>query len=228
MEYQMKIAVIGTGKTGGHLIDLIPSEQLVGPFNSKNPATVEKLQEADVVICFVTGEVFLELCPLLIESKKPVLTGATGFEWPSDVVEQLHSHDLRWLHATNFSMGVQLMKPLIQSLSQWAPELLDQGKITMTEWHHTKKVDAPSGTALTLKEWLDQDVPIESVREGDIVGIHTVCIETPYEKIDLTHTAKDRKLFASGAINLARKFFQADIKPGLYTVDSFFDQVRTS
>ena len=101
----MRVALIGTGKTGGAVQHLVASNDLVGPFNSRNPATSSALQDADVVIVFVEGAVMADLVPLLIESAKPVVTGATNVPWPDDLNARLIHHNLTWIWGANFSMA---------------------------------------------------------------------------------------------------------------------------
>lgn len=192
----MKVALIGAGKTGGE-VARIHSETTV--FNSKNKPTVEKLRESEVVIVFVPGDIFLEYIPMLIEAKLPVVIGATGFEWDQKTKDQITEAGLRWVHSHNFSLGMSIVKSLIETISKGS-DLLEDATFKIHDIHHTKKLDAPSGTALSWKEWLGKSVDITSERTGDVVGYHHLEMETPNEKIKLIHEAKDRGIFARGAL----------------------------
>lgn len=209
----MKIALLGKGKTGSEVIKLAGSD--IEVFDRTNVATFDKLKKCDVVISFLPGEAFANLIPLLLETKLPVVTGSTGFQWPQDFAKTLVEKDISWIHATNFSLGVVVMKQLIQKLHS-VTNLFSEKKLSIHEVHHTKKLDAPSGTALSMKEWLNEPVEVTSERTGDVVGLHTLTLETPSETIALTHNAKNRALFAEGAIWSAKFLTNNKLKPGLH------------
>lgn len=203
----MKIALIGAGKTGHKVAEVSSSEPTI--FNKSNPPTLEKLQEHDVIISFLPGEPFAELIPLLIESRIPVVSGSTGVNWPVDIHQQLTGQKLTWITASNFSLGMNLVKEMISILSK-ASKIYGDYKFEMEEIHHTKKVDAPSGTALSWKEWLGEETEIESKRIGDVIGIHELKLQTKYEQISVRHESKDRSLFAEGALWAAEKILKIE------------------
>lgn len=207
----MKIALLGKGKTGSKILDLVSEVEI---FDRSNIPTYAKLINFDVIISFLPGEAFHELIPVLLETKKPVVTGSTGFQWPTDFDQILKSHNVSWIHATNFSLGVVVMKQLIERLNK-VTHLFSDKKLSIHEVHHTKKLDAPSGTALSMQDWLGQDCDVTSERTGDVVGLHTLTLETPSEIIRLEHEAKNRTLFAEGALWAAKAITQLD--PGLYS-----------
>lgn len=182
----MKIALLGKGQTGGRVLELHEGETTV--FDTTNPVTSEKLKGHDVIISFLPGEAFRELIPTLLESGIPVVTGSTGFEWPSDISDRLIQKNISWVKAHNFSLGMNLMRHMIDSLSR-ASALFDDFKFTLHEVHHTKKIDAPSGTALSWAEWLNAPIDISSERTGDVVGDHSLTLETLSERITLRHEA---------------------------------------
>ena len=205
----MKIALLGKGKTGSKVLELAQCE--VEVFDTKNLPSYEKLLKNDVIISFLPGEAFTELIPMLLETKKPVVTGSTGFKWPNDFEQTLQEKKIAWIHATNFSLGVVVLKQLIEKLHQ-IDHLFKEKTFSIHEVHHTKKLDAPSGTALSMKEWLKNT----SERKGDVVGLHTLTLDTPGEIIRLGHEAKDRTLFAEGALWAARYIHHHQLKPGLH------------
>lgn len=208
----MKIALLGRGKTGSKVLDLA---QDVEAFDSKNLPTREKLTKHDVIISFLPGEAFSHLIPVLLETKKPVVTGSTGFSWPSDFDKTLKERNLTWIYATNFSLGVVVLKQLIEKLHS-IDHLFSEKKLSIHEVHHTRKLDAPSGTALSMKEWLKEPCEITSERSGDVVGLHTLTLETHGEILRLEHEAKDRRLFAEGALWAANHLLNNKIEPGLH------------
>ncbi len=197
----MKIALLGAGKTGGKVAELHQDTII---FNSKNIPTVEKISECDIVISFLSGDIFKTYIPLLIETKVPVITGSTGFNWEQEDIDQINSQQLTWIRAHNFSLGMNIVKSMIETLAK-AKDLYEDVHFNIHDIHHTKKLDSPSGTALSWKNWLNQDAEITAERIGDVVGYHHIEMNSAVEKIKITHEAKDRAIFASGAIWAAKK-----------------------
>jgi len=197
----MKIGLLGSGKTGSKVLDLATDPVVV--FNSKNIPTLEKLKSIDVLIVFVPGHVFLEYLPLMLEAKISVVTGATGFSWPEQIQEQLIKAQLTWVHANNFSLGMNIVRMMIENLSL-ATKLFDDYHCSIHEVHHTKKLDSPSGTALSWQDWFGHPCTITAAREGDVIGFHEMTFDTPQETIKLTHDAKNRAIFAEGALWAAK------------------------
>jgi 4-hydroxy-tetrahydrodipicolinate reductase len=210
----MKLALIGKGKTGGKVLDLISGDTQVTVFDRTNHPTFEKLVNCDVILSFLPGDAFAELIPVLLETQKPVVTGSTGFKWPENFSETLRAKNVSWIYATNFSLGVVILKQLIERLNK-VSHLFTEKKISIHEVHHTKKLDAPSGTALSMKEWLMGECEVTSAREGDVVGLHTLTLETHSEIIRLEHEAKNRTLFAEGALWATRMISKTE--PGLHS-----------
>ena len=217
----MKVALIGTGKTGSKVAEILGDENVV-LFNRSNPATTEKLKSCDVIISFLPGPAFLDNLDVFVESKLPLVTGSTGFEWPKDIDDKLKKENLTWIYASNFSLGMNLIRQMIESLAK-ANSLFDDYSFSMHEVHHVHKQDAPSGTALSWAQWLDDEVNITHAREGDVIGEHQIELKTPFEVIKLSHSATDRKIFASGAIWAAKKLTRDNVPAGLH---SFSDITR--
>jgi 4-hydroxy-tetrahydrodipicolinate reductase len=207
-----RIALLGRGKTGGRVIELVKGEITV--FDSKNPPTLMALKNHDVIISFLPGRPFKEYIPLLLESKIPVVTGSTGLVWPTDLDEKLKVLNITWIKASNFSLGMAIIKSILPYLGK-ADEIFDDYDLSLNEIHHVHKKDAPSGTALSWKDWIGLDIPITSEREGDEVGTHSLNLKTPFEEITLKHRALDRKIFAQGALWAAEKVINEDLPSGL-------------
>ena len=205
----MKIALLGNGKTGGKVVQL---HNDVTVFDTKNSPTVEKLKGHDVIISFLAGPVFLEYIPILLDSEIPVVTASTGFKWPDNFQNILVEKKLTWVFASNFSLGMNLVHQMINTMGK-AQELFSKYQFSLHEIHHTKKLDAPSGTALSWQSWLNQnqDINITHERIGDVVGDHALTLETANERITLRHEAKDRKVFAEGALWAAKKIMNKEI-----------------
>jgi 4-hydroxy-tetrahydrodipicolinate reductase len=216
----MKIALLGKGKTGSKVLEL---RNDLTVFDRSNPPTFEKLKDFDVILSFLPGEAFVELLPMLVETAKPVVTGSTGFKWPADLERTLRIKGLTWIHATNFSLGMTIVKQLIERLNQ-VSHLLSSKRLSIHEVHHTKKLDAPSGTALSMKEWLQGDCDITSERTGDVVGLHTLTLETPSEIIRIEHEAKNRTLFAEGALWACDFVYKEKYEPGLHAFQKVVEE----
>ena len=212
----MQIAIIGTGKTGNEVINLLPENQVHSIFNRSTPVTTEALKGADIVIIFTPGDSVKDLIEVVIEAKIPAIWGSTGFEWPSDMDQRLRKARLSWVHASNFSLGMTVMRHVLEQLGDLVG-LLSNPECRIIESHHTKKVDSPSGTALSWKDWFGHSVNIESIREGDIVGEHCLEIETKNDLMRFEHHAKSRRIFAEGAIWAANQISLGHFcQPGLH------------
>ncbi len=196
----MKVALIGSGKTGSKVLEAHPSATV---FNRSNVPTAQSLAGHDVIISFLPGDAFRELIPCLIETGIPVVTGSTGFKWPTTIDSDLKNKNVAWIHATNFSLGMNLVRQMIGILSK-ANALFDDADFKIHEIHHTKKLDAPSGTALSWQEWSGSNCEITSERTGDVIGIHELTLNTKNETIFLKHEAKERGIFAAGALWAAK------------------------
>lgn len=216
----MKVALLGAGKTGSKVHELHENTVI---FNSKNNPTLEKLSDCDLVISFLAGDVFIEYLDLLVESKLPVVTGSTGFQWPDNFDQKLKDKKLQWIKAHNFSLGMNLIKAMIENLAK-ASLLYPEAKFSIHDIHHINKKDAPSGTALTWQDWLGSEANITAEREGDVIGYHHMNMDSHFEKIKITHEAKDRALFANGALWAAKQIFQNNIKE--YGLLNFEDIVK--
>jgi 4-hydroxy-tetrahydrodipicolinate reductase len=235
----MNIALIGYGKMGhevetvalkrGHQIALIIDQ------NNVQELTKENLKRVDVAIEFTTPETAFENVSTCLKCGTPIVCGTTGWDSKLEDAKKILSETGGTLfHASNFSIGVNIFFLINKILSQKLNEIGGYG-VTIEEIHHTKKKDAPSGTAITLaniisnelsyyKGWtllpnIHQDsIPINSVREGEIPGTHTANYNSDQDEIILTHRAKSRKGFAIGAV-LAAEFSLG--KKGFLTMDSF-------
>ena len=203
----MKYAIIGNGKTGSHVASILKQrEKSFEIFDSKNIATAERLKDFDVAICFVNGPVFESLVDELISSKINLVTGATGLEWSDELALKVRDAKCKWIKASNFSIGMNLVHKMISDCLSKAEHLFDDYEYKIHEVHHTKKLDAPSGTAIKWQEWAKEDIEITHERIGDVVGDHTIELKTSNEIITLRHQATDRSIFASGAIKACDYF----------------------
>lgn len=220
----MKAALLGTGKTGGRILNLLDPSEVSGAYNDENLPTPEGLDAADVIIVFVPGDAVSSVFDMVLESGKPAVWGSTGFEWPDNLDQQLKNADTRWVIASNFSLGMNVVRHCIQYLSR-ASAILNNPEFHIHEVHHTAKKDAPSGTAKSWKKWLGKDCPITYAREGDVKGIHELTLTTENESIQLRHEALSRDVFAEGAIWAARYLAShPEMDSGLYPFETLIDQ----
>ena len=201
---KMTVALVGSGKTGQHVSNLHHSVEV---FDSKRTPTLDALQKCNVIISFLPGPAFKSYIPLFIESTLPVVIGSTGIEFGKELERELKTKKLKWIWASNFSLGMNLIHQMILTLSK-TEKLFNDYSFNIHEIHHTQKQDAPSGTALTWKEWLGHagaHTTITYERDGDTVGFHHLSLKTSHEEISLNHKAMDRSIFAQGALWAAKK-----------------------
>lgn len=177
------------------------------------------LASADVVIDFSTPEAACAYAAVCARRRKPFVTGTTGFSGKQAAALKAAGRKTRVFSSPNMSPAVNLTFALAAA----AARRLKDFDIHIHEAHHSGKRDAPSGTALRYAERIaaargGELPPITSVRAGDIVGEHTVLFAGPHERVELTHRAHSRALFASGALKAAA--WLAGRKPGFY---DYFD-----
>lgn len=208
----MKIALLGQGKTGQYVKELHHNTLV---FDSKTKPTLDQLKECDVIISFLPGNAFLEHIDLIIQSKRPLICGSTGFVWPQDIHQRLLENNLVWIRSHNFSLGMNIIKIMIKKMSQ-LKDLYPDGLFSIHDIHHINKMDKPSGTALSWKEWLNQDCEITAERTGDIVGYHHIEFSCEQEEVKLVHNAKHRSIFAKGAIFAANFLMENNLSSGLH------------
>lgn len=219
----MKIAIIGYGKMG-HAIEALASERghsVVATIDKDDPWP-ERI-EADVAIEFSTPATAVENLRHCFALGLPVVCGTTGWYAQYEAVKAeclAGRHAL--LAATNFSIGMNIMFSLNERLAELMRGREDY-KVSITETHHIHKLDAPSGTAITLQEQIVDDghrsvesVPITSYREGEVPGTHTVVYDSEIDTITLTHEAHSRKGLVLGALLAAEWLEKA--APGVYTM----------
>ena len=205
----MKIALIGYGKMG-HMIESIARErghEIVSIIDQNNLDEFEStaFASADIAIEFTTPQTAASNILRAWAAGIPVVCGTTG--WNVDAIRQEAENKkddgigLMW--SSNYSIGVNILFTLNKQLAKFMQSYPDYHP-HMTETHHIHKLDAPSGTAKTLQEAIgDNKLPInkiESIREGEVPGIHTVSWDSEIDTISISHSAKSRKGFALGAV----------------------------
>ena len=209
-----KVAIVGMGKMGHAIAELAPSRgwEVVAQLDAPEVAhgiTRELLNGADVAVEFTIPRAAPVNVRSLIAAGCPVVVGTTGWydELPA-IQSEVVSRGGALLNATNFSLGVNIF----EQIAEVAARLLGRApgfSAHIVETHHSAKVDAPSGTAATLRKtasaaWgcsgTEREIPITSVRTGSIPGTHEFIFDAPFEQIHLEHIARDRRVFAEGAL----------------------------
>lgn len=207
----MKIALIGYGKMG-HMIEQIARErghEIVAIIDIDNLQDFDsdEFRSADVAIEFTAPQVAYGNYMKAWEQGVKVVSGSTGWlkEHKEDVERACNEEGKTLFWSSNFSLGVAIFSAVNRYLAHIMNGFEDY-KVSMTEVHHIHKLDAPSGTAITLAEAIKEEigrideVPIESVREGEVPGIHSISYDSEADLITITHDAHNRKGFALGAV----------------------------
>jgi 4-hydroxy-tetrahydrodipicolinate reductase len=207
-----RIALIGLGKMGRE-VDGLAKDRGVEVVARLDVAEVRDraaakaaLGRAQVAVEFTTPDTAVSNIDLCLEAGVPVVVGTTGwYQQLEGVRARVQQAGGALLFAPNFSMGVALLKVLCAK----AGELLrgiDGFDVHISETHHAQKKDAPSGTALLLRDALGEagrGVQITSLRTGNVPGHHEVAIDSAYETVVLSHDARSRRVFADGALRAA-------------------------
>jgi len=175
----------------------------------------EALAGADVLVDFSAPESAVRFAGLAAAARRPAVIGATGFNQVQLAQLKAASRRIPVFLSPNFSPGVHALAVLLRC----AASLLKDYEVSISETHHSRKKDAPSGTALRLARIIMEarrgtEPAIVSQRVGDVVGDHTVTFAGPCERLELTHRAQSRDVFAQGALRAALWVFGR--KPGLY------------
>jgi len=233
----MKLALIGYGRMGheiedialkrGHSVDLIIDKENASDLNKEN------LRGIDAAIEFSFPDAAYKNILACLEMKVPVVSGTTG--WLKDyenAAEICRKSGTSFIHSSNFSIGVNLLFRLNKELAKQMSRYHDYS-VSIEEIHHIKKLDAPSGTAITLSEGIlnqhegyrgwcfEKDksadlIPIRSVREGTVPGTHIVTWDSDIDTISIKHEARNRKGLALGAV-VAAEFIYT--RKGVFTMN---------
>ncbi len=177
------------------------------------------MKECDVAIDFSHANAIDEICRAALHHGKSLVIGTTGHSQEQRTIIEEAAHSIPIVFASNFSVGVNVLFWLTRKTAEllgadFSPEII--------ETHHKMKKDAPSGTAKTLRDILKtanktrREILIRSIREGEVVGEHTVLFNGLGEQLGLTHRAANREIFASGALRAAKWITQKP--PGLYSM----------
>jgi 4-hydroxy-tetrahydrodipicolinate reductase len=209
----MRLLILGRGKTGSQVAEVARERQhqieIAGAAeNAAGTAlAADRLRYIDVVIDFTAPHCVLANIEACVLAGKSMVVGTTG--WHSElerVRQQVEQCRTGFLHGSNFSIGINLFYEAARAA---AASLQHGYSGQIFERHHAQKKDAPSGTALALQQMMREaggkhdDLEIISFREGEVVGMHEVVLESSADRIYLCHDAKSRRGFAEGAVRAA-------------------------
>jgi 4-hydroxy-tetrahydrodipicolinate reductase len=207
----MNILLLGNGKTGslvaevarerGHNVNVLSSVD--NPHASA--LTAERLKGIDVVVDFTTPRTVVEHIEACVHACKNMVVGTTGWHGEMQRIRQIVEEiGTGFVFGANFSIGVNLFYEVARTS---AAALQHQYSGQIFERHHVQKKDAPSGTAAALqrivKDASGKELEITSFREGDVVGMHELILNSSHDRIYLCHDAKSRRGFAEGAVRAA-------------------------
>jgi 4-hydroxy-tetrahydrodipicolinate reductase len=228
-----KLAIVGMGKMGRAVAELAPARgwevvAKLGKADTARGITTESLRGAHVAVEFSTPSVAADNASSIICAGCPVVVGTTGwYAKLSDVSDLAKRSGGALVTAANFSVGVNVF----EQVAVRAAELLAHAsgfEAQLVETHHSAKKDAPSGTAMTLaaaasSAW-GNPIPITSIRVGSVPGTHELIFDAPFEQIHLEHIARDRRVFAEGALVAAAWLIG---RRGVFTMRDVLSQPST-
>jgi 4-hydroxy-tetrahydrodipicolinate reductase len=209
----MKLLILGRGKTGSLVADvaLMRGHEVAAAGAAENAGaaalTADKLRDIQVVIDFTVPSSVLGHIEACVSAGKNMVVGTTGWHKEVDRIRKLvESCGTGFIYAANFSIGVNLFLEVARAA---ASALRHDYSGQIFERHHVHKKDAPSGTAIALQNVIreasgkNEEIEIISFREGEVVGMHEVVLQSPADRIYLCHDAKSRQGFAEGAVRAA-------------------------
>ena len=228
----MKIALLGYGKMGKE-IEKVALQRGHNIVIKADINSVYDINEADVAIDFSVPSAAFNNISNCLNHKIPVVSGTTG--WLDDYEKAIKLCEEKkgaFIYASNFSLGVNIFFELNKTLAKMMDQL-KQYKVSIEEIHHTQKLDAPSGTAITLAKGIiensgytswklieektsEYELPITAKRIENVPGTHTVSYESEVDSIEIKHTARSRQGFALGAV-IAAEWLQR--KTGVFTMN---------
>lgn len=229
----MKLALIGFGAMGQLIAKLARErgDEIGLTLNSDDgdrpiEQLAAELKNHDVAVDFSVGGAVLRNVEMCAHARVPLVEGTTGWkDHEAEVRRIIADHDGTLVYGANFSIGVNVFYRLVSEAARLFSRT-DEYAAFIEEEHHSRKKDAPSGTALKLKQLMKQhiaaDIPVASVRAGYIPGTHKVAFDSTADQITLTHTARSREGFAAGAL-LASRWIVG--KQGVYEFSEVIEQI---
>jgi 4-hydroxy-tetrahydrodipicolinate reductase len=210
----MRVLLLGHGRMGTLVESLAPSYDariagVIDEHSGERAIADGKFGEVDVAIDFTLADAVPRNLPQLAQRKINVVIGTTGWQAHEPAMRDVANRaGIGVLAASNFSLGMNVFALAVEEASRQFAKHAEFGA-WIHEAHHIMKKDAPSGTALTLKNGMekagyDRPIDVSSTRAGSVPGTHTVGFDGPSETIEFTHTVRDRAVFARGALTAAK------------------------
>jgi 4-hydroxy-tetrahydrodipicolinate reductase len=246
----MKITLVGNGRMGRQIAGIVEASDnhvIHKVLDVSDTIDSGSFEGADVIIDFTVRAAFLDNYKAIIASGLPVVVGTTGWDdLMPQISEEVRAAGSSMLYSANFSLGVNVFfRTLREAARLIAP--FEQFDIALSEQHHTGKADFPSGTAIKAAQEIlnsnprkrtivreledgrklqSDELQVASIRLGSVFGVHSAIIDSESDTIELTHTAKNRTGFASGAVRAAEWLAQRHATaPGFYTMDDFLNDL---
>ncbi|HET7360977.1 MAG TPA: 4-hydroxy-tetrahydrodipicolinate reductase [Salinimicrobium sp.] len=211
----MKIALLGYGKMGKTIEKMALKKGHEIALKVDDDISKHSLDNIDIAIDFSVPNAAFKNITTCFENKVPVVSGTTGWlDHYDEAVEICKKNDSAFIYASNFSLGVNIFFELNERLSK-IMHLFPEYAASIEEIHHTQKLDAPSGTAITLAEQIikesnynqwklknakENEIPITAKRIENVSGTHLVTYQSEVDSIEIKHTAHSRDGFAKGAV----------------------------
>ena len=242
-----QIALIGNGSMGKEISKIALEREITISriFDENNPLLVSSPNDFDVAIDFSTPNAVVENIKAICILQKNIVVGTTGWSNHLPEIQQLvDKYNIGVVYGSNYSIGMQMYYRIIQQAARLVNTIPDYD-IFMQEIHHKRKLDSPSGTALSLGKIVLEEVHrksiinsetchgkiapeefhISSLRGGEVTGTHTVMIDSLADTIEISHRAKNRSGFASGALVAADWIW---MRQGLYEFTDQFENIMNS
>lgn len=239
-----KIAIMGYGKMGKCIEKMAQIDNFIitDIFDIDNKINENKKYEFDVAIDFSTPDSVVENIKILTKLKKNIVVGTTGwYDQLKEIENECRKNGNGIVWASNFSIGIQIFLDLVKRASAIINNF-DNYDIFISEIHHNKKLDSPSGTAKSIadviiannktktkstnevlnRQILPNELHIASLRGGSIYGVHNVYIDSDEDTIKIEHTAKNRNGLAKGALLAAQWIFN---KKGFYCFNDILNEI---
>ena len=245
----MKFTLVGNGRMGQQVAQVIRqsgNHEVAAVLDVDATISPDVFRGSDAIIDFTVREAFLANLPAMLGSGVPVVVGTTGWDDVQDEVkQQITAAGASLLYSANFSLGVNIFLRTVREAARLiAP--FEQFDIAFAEQHHTGKADFPSGTAVRAadmilsansrkktvvrqlsddKKLAPDELQVASLRLGSVFGKHSAFIDSEADEIVISHTAKNRSGFASGAVEAAAWLaLRHKTAPGFYTMEDFLDE----
>ncbi len=239
----MKIALLGYGKMGKTIERIALNRGHEISLKASHTPTSEELKGVDAAIDFSVPNAAFQNLSSCFKNQIPVACGTTGWlDQYQEAVQLCNQHKAKFIYASNFSLGVNLFFELNETLAKMMNKF-EAYQVGMKEIHHTQKLDAPSGTAISLAEQIIEnsnytnwkhpaknlaknELGIEAERIEDVKGTHIITYTSEIDSIEISHKAHSREGFALGAV-LAAEWLANKKEPGVYQMKDVLNTLKS-